>query len=82
MPKRLTRRDVFALTSASLASPSLFAQQQENRPADAPDLVVLNARVITVNPRQPHAEVSRSRNRKSLLAAAPQMPLLTLKLHA
>ena len=56
MPKRLTRRDVFALTSASLASPSLFAQQQENRPADAPDLVVLNARVITVNPRQPHAE--------------------------
>ncbi len=62
MPKRLTRRDVLALTGASLASPSLFAQQQENRPADAPDLVVLNARVITVNPRQPRAEAFAIKN--------------------
>src|SRR5262249_1674689 len=66
MPKRLTRREVLAFTAASLAPYSLFAQQQENRPTDAADLVVMNAKVITVDPRQPRAEAFAIKNGRFL----------------
>src|SRR5687768_8431015 len=56
MNKRLTRRDFLALTGASLVSPALFAQQQENPSTANPDLIVFNARVITMNPRQSRAD--------------------------
>jgi predicted amidohydrolase YtcJ len=63
MSKRLTRRKVLVLTGgASLAPRSLFAQQRENHPTDAPDLVVLNAKVTTVDPRQPRAEAFAIKN--------------------
>ena len=53
---RRTRRDLLALTAASLISSALRAQPQENTSTAAPDLVVFNARVTTVDPRQPRAE--------------------------
>src|SRR5215471_808664 len=56
MTNRRTRRDLLALTGASLVSPTLFARPQENPSTAAPDLVVFNARVITVDPRQPRAD--------------------------
>src|SRR5229473_7891480 len=56
MTNRKTRRDLLALTGASLVSPALLAQPQENPSTAAPELVVFNARVITVDPRRPRAE--------------------------
>src|SRR5579871_5927104 len=55
MPHRTTRRDLLALAGAGLVPPAVLAQQ----PAAAsggPDLVVFNARVVTIDPRQPRAE--------------------------
>ena len=49
------RRDLLALAGAGFL-PSLRGQQGPNTQAGAPDLVVLNARVITVEPGQPRAE--------------------------
>jgi predicted amidohydrolase YtcJ len=66
MPKRLTRREVLAFTGASLAPRSLSAQQQENRATDTPDLVVINAKVRTVDPRQPSAEAFAIKNGRFL----------------
>jgi predicted amidohydrolase YtcJ len=51
-----TRRDLLALAGASLIPSAISAQAQENPSTAAPDLVVFNARVITVDPRQPRAE--------------------------
>jgi predicted amidohydrolase YtcJ len=62
MSKRLTRREVLVLSGASVTPRSLFAQQLNNRPTDAPDLVVLNANVTTVDPRQPRAEAFAIKN--------------------
>jgi predicted amidohydrolase YtcJ len=62
MSKRLTRREVLVLSGASVTPRSLFAQQLNNRPTDAPDLVVLNAKVTTVDPRQPRAEAFAIKN--------------------
>ena len=59
MPKHLTRREVLAL--ASLAPHALLAQ-----PTDAPDLVVFNAKVLTVDPRQPRAEAFAVKNGRFL----------------
>src|SRR5215471_2485151 len=56
MTNRRTRRDLLALTGASLVSPTLFARPQENPSTATPDLVVFNARVITVDPWQPRAD--------------------------
>ena len=56
MNHRRTRRDLLALTGASLISPALLAEPQENPSTAAPDLVVFNARVTTVDPRQPRAD--------------------------
>ncbi len=59
MSSRTTRRDLLALAGASLATPALLAQQQENSSNSStasPELVVFNARIITVDPRNPHAE--------------------------
>ena len=42
------------------------AQRQENRPTGAPDLIVLNARVVTVDPRQPRAQAFAIKNGRFL----------------
>jgi predicted amidohydrolase YtcJ len=62
MTNRKTRRDLLVLTGASLVSPVIFAQPQENPSTAAPDLVVFNARVITVDPRQPRADAFAIKN--------------------
>jgi hypothetical protein len=56
MSKRETRRDVLALTGVGVVPHPVFGQQPENRSTDAPDLVVLNAKVTTVDPRQRRAD--------------------------
>ena len=61
MSKRTSRRDLLALAGASLAganlaTPALLAQQQENSSTASPELVVFNARIITVDSRNPRAE--------------------------
>jgi predicted amidohydrolase YtcJ len=66
MTNRRTRRDLLALTGASLVSPALFAQPQENPSTAAPDLVVFNARVTTVDPRQPRADAFAIKNGRFL----------------
>jgi predicted amidohydrolase YtcJ len=66
MPKRITRRDLLALTGASLLPRLLAAQQTDDRSTDAADLVVVNARVITADPRQPRAEAFAIKNGRLL----------------
>src|SRR5436305_12843199 len=66
MTNRRTRRDLLALTGASLVSPSLFAQVQENPATAAPDLVVFNARIATVDPRLPRADAFAIKNGRFL----------------
>src|SRR5215831_17521086 len=66
MTNRRTRRDLLVLTGASLVSPALLAQPQENPSTAAPDLVVFNARVITVDPRQPRADAFAIKNGRFL----------------
>jgi predicted amidohydrolase YtcJ len=66
MPNRITRRELLALTGASLLPRPLVAQQQDNRSTDAADLIVVNARVITVDPRQPRAEAFAIKNGRFL----------------
>lgn len=56
MSNRTTRRDLIALAGASLVPSALVAQQQENSSTAAPDLIVFNARVITVDSANPRAE--------------------------
>jgi len=70
MSNRKTRRDLLALTGASLITPVLAAQpsgqQQKNFSTSAPELVVFNARVITVDSRQPRAEAFALKNGRFL----------------
>ncbi len=70
MSNRKTRRDLLALTGAGLITPVLGAQpsvqQQKNPSTSAPELVVFNARVITVDPRQPRAEAFALKNGRFL----------------
>jgi hypothetical protein len=66
MTNRRTRRDLLALTGASLVSPALFGQPQESSSTAAPDLVVFNARVTTVDPRQPRADAFAIKNGRFL----------------
>lgn len=66
MKNRITRRDLFALTGASLISPALLAYPQEDSSTAAPDLVVFNAKVITVDPQQPRAEAFAIKNGRFL----------------
>ncbi|MGD0135202.1 MAG: amidohydrolase [Bryobacteraceae bacterium] len=70
MSNRKTRRDLLALTGASLITPVLAAQpsgqQQKNSSTSAPELVVFNARVITVDSRQPRAEAFALKNGRFL----------------
>jgi predicted amidohydrolase YtcJ len=70
MSNRKTRRDLLALTGAGLITPLLAAQpsgqQQKNSSTSAPELVVFNARVITVDPRQPRAEAFALKNGRFL----------------
>jgi len=56
MSNHTTRRDLIALAGASLVPSALVAQQQENSSTAAPDLIVFNARVITVDAANPRAE--------------------------
>ena len=66
MSDRTTRRDLLFLTGASLAAPAVLAQrlaqQQENSSTASPDLVVFNARVITVDSRSPRADAFAVKN--------------------
>jgi predicted amidohydrolase YtcJ len=62
MPNRTTRRDLFALAGAGLITPALGAQEEEKPSASAPELVVFNARVFTVDARQPRAEAFAIKN--------------------
>ena len=66
MSSRTTRRDLLALAGASLATPALLAQQQENSSTASPELVVFNARIITVDSRNPHAEAFAIKNGRFL----------------
>src|ERR1700722_17784124 len=66
MSSRTTRRDLLALAGASLATPALLAQQQENSSTAAPDLIIFNARIITVDSRNPHAEAFAIKNGRFL----------------
>jgi len=66
MSSRTTRRDLLALAGASLATPALLAQQQENSSTASPELVVFNARIITVDSRNPHAEAFAVKNGRFL----------------
>jgi len=70
MSNRKTRRDLLALTGAGLITPVLGAQpsvqQQKNSSTSGPELVVFNARVITVDSRQPRAEAFALKNGRFL----------------
>jgi len=67
MSNSTTRRDLLALARASLATPALFAQQQQaNSSTASPELVVFNARVITVDSGNPHAEAFAIKNGRFL----------------
>jgi predicted amidohydrolase YtcJ len=55
MPHRTTRRDLLALAGAGMVPTTLFSQQPA-APSGGPDLVVFNARVVTIDSRQPRAE--------------------------
>jgi predicted amidohydrolase YtcJ len=66
MSSRTTRRDLLALAGASLATPALVAQQQEDSSTASPELVVFNARIITVDSRNPHAEAFAIKNGRFL----------------
>jgi predicted amidohydrolase YtcJ len=66
MKNRITRRDLFALTGVSLISPALFAYPQEDLSTVAPDMVVFNAKIITVDPQQPRAEAFAIKNGRFL----------------
>jgi predicted amidohydrolase YtcJ len=66
MHNRKTRRDLLALAGASLVPPPLLAQPQENAATAAPDLVVFNARVTTIDSRQPRAEAFAIKNGRFL----------------
>ncbi len=66
MSNRKTRRELLALTGAGLLAPALVAQTPENSSTAVPDLVVFNARVITVDPRQPRAEAFAIKNGRFL----------------
>jgi predicted amidohydrolase YtcJ len=66
MSDRTTRRELLALTGAGLTARSLLAQQKETVSTAAPDLVVFNARVITVDPRLPRAEAFAIKNGRFL----------------
>jgi predicted amidohydrolase YtcJ len=70
MSNRKTRRDLLALTGAGLITPVLAAQpsvqQQKTSSTSAPELVVFNARVITVDSSQPRAEAFALKNGRFL----------------
>jgi predicted amidohydrolase YtcJ len=56
LSKRVARRDLLMWMSAGLLQPRLRAQSSDKSGQLRPDLVVWNARVITMDPRQPAAE--------------------------
>jgi predicted amidohydrolase YtcJ len=66
MVDRRKRRDFLALAGAGLVSPALLAQPEENPSTAAPDLVVFNARVSTVDTRQPRADAFAIKNGRFL----------------
>ena len=66
MSNRIHRRDLLALAGAGLIAPALRAQEQESPSTSAPELVVFNARVVTVDPRQPRAEAFAIKNGRFL----------------
>src|ERR1700689_319059 len=66
MANRTTRRDLLALIGASLATPALLAKQPEDFSTAFPELIVFNARIITVDSRYPRAEAFAIKNGRFL----------------
>jgi predicted amidohydrolase YtcJ len=67
MSNTATRRDLLALAGACLLTPKLRAQpESRNYPTAGPDLVVFNARVITVDSQAPRAEAFAIKNSRFL----------------
>jgi len=66
MAERITRRELFTLSGTGLLTPALLAKQQESSSTLGPELVVFNARVITVESRQPRAEAFALKNGRFL----------------
>jgi predicted amidohydrolase YtcJ len=62
MANRPTRRDLLAFAGAGFATPALLAQ----RPEPSPELVVFNARIVTVDSRFPRAEAFAIKNGRFL----------------
>jgi predicted amidohydrolase YtcJ len=66
MSKAFARRDLLMWLGAGLVPPRLSAQSGGGNTQLRPDLVVWNARVITVDPRQPAAEAFAIRDGRFL----------------
>jgi predicted amidohydrolase YtcJ len=66
MPARTSRRELLVIAGTGLLSKPLPAQQPPNLPAAGPDIVVFNARIITVNPSLPRAEAFAIKNGRFL----------------
>src|SRR5437764_15491491 len=70
MSNRTTRRNLLGLTGAGLLGPALAAQQEQKTVTAGPDLVVLNARVITVDSRQTRAKAVAIKHGRFLAVAS------------
>lgn len=66
MARLTTRRDLLAFTGAGFATPALLAQQTEPSSTAAPELVVFNGRIVTVDSRSPRAEAFAIKNGRFL----------------
>ncbi len=62
MSTHQTRRQLLTLAGAGLFAPALHSQDPTARSSGALDLIVVNARVVTVDPRQPRAEAFAIKN--------------------
>jgi hypothetical protein len=67
MSNTATRRDLLAIAGACLVTPPLRAQQESrSEPGADPDLVIFNARAVTVDSRAPRAEAFAIKNGRFL----------------
>lgn len=66
MPDSFNRRNLLAMAGAGLFTPALRAQERQNSSTANPELVVFNARVITVDTANPRAEAFAIKNGRFL----------------